>query len=125
MGTIFLGQGGDGRIPSRKHWLAFAVDPRGVLVIDPGAENALVQEGRSLLPSGIREVRGSFRAGDPVRILGREAREVARGLVGYGADEIERIRGRHTSEIDGILGYRYMDEVIHRDDLVITRGKDV
>jgi glutamate 5-kinase len=118
VGTLFLPS--PGKLASRKHWIAFGLRPAGELVVDDGARAALVEKGRSLLPSGIREVRGQFSAGESVRILDPQGREFARGLVGYGAGEIDRIRGRRSADIEGILGYTYLDEVIHRDDLVIT-----
>ena len=105
---------------SRQHWIAYTRRPQGDLTIDDGALRALVQEGKSLLPRGVRQVAGKFASGDAVRVVGLDGREVARGLASYGCEEIERIRGRHSREIEAILGYRYTDEVIHRDDLVLT-----
>ncbi len=118
VGTTFVPSGK--RVSSRQHWIAYTRRPKGEIAIDDGALRALVQEGKSLLPRGVREVRGSFAAGDAVRVVALDGREVARGLAGYGSADVERIRGRHSREIDGILGYRYTDEVIHRDDLVVT-----
>jgi glutamate 5-kinase len=117
VGTLFLPSP---RLASRKHWIAYGLRPAGDVVVDDGARAALIDKGRSLLPSGVREVRGTFAAGDAVRILDAAGREFARGLAGYGAQEIERIRGRRSADIEQILGYTYLDEVIHRDDLVIT-----
>jgi glutamate 5-kinase len=75
--------------------------------------------GRSLLPSGITGVSGKCEVGDPVSCLDPENREIARGLVNYHAHEIERIMGLKTAEIQKVLGYKYFDEVIHRDNLVV------
>jgi glutamate 5-kinase len=107
------------RLASKKHWLAYTSRTRGELVIDPGASEALVAHGRSLLPAGIVEVRGQFGVGDPVACLGASGEELARGLAAYGSDEIGRIKGLPTGEIERVLGYSNGDEVIHRDDLVL------
>lgn len=118
VGTVFVPSGK--RVSSRQHWIAYTRRPQGELAIDEGAFRALVQDGKSLLPKGVRAVRGEFVSGDAVKVVGPDGREVARGLVSYNTGEIERIRGRHSREIESILGYRYTDEVIHRDDLVVT-----
>jgi glutamate 5-kinase len=118
VGTVFVPSGK--LVSSRQHWIAYTRRPQGELTIDDGALRALVQGGKSLLPRGVREVRGTFASGDAVRVVGLDGREVARGLASYGSEQIERIRGRHSREIESILGYRYTDEVIHRDDLVVT-----
>jgi glutamate 5-kinase len=117
LGTIFLPSAE--RLASRKHWIAYALRAYGALVVDAGARAALVEKQKSLLPSGIRAVRGRFDAGDAVSVVTEDGREVGRGLVSYSSEEIERIRGRRTSEIELLLGYKNLDEVIHRDDLVI------
>lgn len=117
IGTLFLAD--RDRLTSRKHWIAYTLSPKGRLTLDAGAVKALLQKGRSLLPSGITEVDGSFEVGDPVSCLDPEGREVARGLVNYHAREIKKILGRKTQEIEKILGYKYYDEVIHRNDLVV------
>ena len=108
------------RLSARKHWIAFSPRPRGSLEIDAGAERALRESGRSLLPAGVMRVRGEFRVGDLVRCLAPGGREVARGLVAYGADEIRAIRGERSSQIPALLGYSNGSAVIHRDDLVIA-----
>ena len=117
LGTLFSPS--DERLQSRKQWIAFALKPAGAIVVDGGARTALVDKQKSLLPSGIREVRGTFAIGDPVSILDETGAEFARGLTSYGADEIARIRGRRSADIETILGYKYLDEVVHRDDLVV------
>ena len=116
-GTLFLP---GSRLSSRKHWLAFTAKPRGALGIDAGAVRALCERGRSLLPAGITDVQGEFGIGDPVSCLGPEGREIARGLVAYGAAEVRRIQGLATPEIPRVLGYSNGSEVIHRDDLVLV-----
>jgi glutamate 5-kinase len=117
VGTVFGREAR--RLPSRKGWLAAAARGKGVIVVDAGARRALVESGRSLLPSGVRAVQGQFRVGDPVDIAVDPGRPFARGLAGYGADEVRRIAGLKTSEIERALGYKYLDEIVHRDDLVV------
>ncbi len=106
-------------LSSRKHWIAFNLKPKGDLVVDDGAKKAIVQKGKSLLPSGVLEVRGAFDRGDSVTCIGPRGKEFARGLVNYSLQELEKIKGLRTAEIEKILGYKYSDEVIHRDDLVV------
>ena len=117
IGTVFARS--QERLQARKGWLAAAARGKGVIVVDAGARRALVDSGKSLLPSGVRTVHGSFKIGDPVDIAVDPARPFARGLAGYGADEVRRIAGLRTSEIERALGYKYLDEVVHRDDLVV------
>jgi glutamate 5-kinase len=116
-GTLILAE--ENRLPSRKHWIAYNLKPSGEIVVDQGAHDAVVQKGKSLLPSGLKEVRGAFGVGECVRCLDTQGREFARGLVNYSAQELNRIRGLHTSRIEKVLGYKAYEEVIHRDDLVV------
>ncbi|HJR56286.1 MAG TPA: glutamate 5-kinase [Rhizomicrobium sp.] len=104
---------------ARKRWIAGVLRPEGTLVIDDGAVTAL-QQGKSLLPAGIRQIDGRFERGDAVVIKNRDGREIARGLVAYSASDAERIAGKRSLEIEAILGYRGRDEMIHRDDLTLT-----
>lgn len=104
---------------ARKDWIAGSLKPRGALVIDDGAEAAL-GKGKSLLPAGVRSVAGSFQRGDLVQVENADGVELARGLSAYAAGDVELIKGRKTGEIEELLGYRGRDEVIHRDDMVIT-----
>jgi glutamate 5-kinase len=104
---------------ARKRWIAGVLRPEGTLVIDEGAVKAL-QEGKSLLPAGIRQIDGRFERGDAVMVKSRDGREIARGLVAYSASDAERIAGKRSLEIEAILGYRGRDEMIHRDDLALT-----
>ncbi len=108
------------KLSARKHWIVFNLQTMGEIVVDEGAKVALVQRGKSLLPSGIKEVRGKFGIGDTVLCRDVQGSEIAKGITSYNSVEIERIAGVRTSRIEGILGYKYSDEVIHRDDLVIT-----
>jgi glutamate 5-kinase len=108
------------RLASRKHWIAHTLRPQGSLHLDAGAVAALRDKGRSLLPSGVKLVEGTFGAGDCVRCLGPDGAELARGLVAYSAAELRKIQGAQTRDIDRLLGYKVSDEVIHRDDMVIA-----
>lgn len=107
------------RLTHRKHWIAYNLKPAGDIVVDPGAHEALVQKKKSLLPSGLKEVRGTFGVGECVRCLDLQGREFARGLVNYNSQELNQIKGLHTSRIEKVLGYKAYDEIIHRDDLVL------
>ena len=117
VGTIVLPD--NNRLTNRKHWIAFNLKPAGEIVVDSGAHEALVRKKTSLLPSGVREVRGSFGVGECVRCLDLDGREFARGLINYSAQELNQIKGLHTSRIEQVLGYKPFDEIIHRDDLVM------
>jgi glutamate 5-kinase len=107
---------------SRKRWIAFTKAPKGELVVDRGAEKALLGGGKSLLPSGIREVRGQFGHGDSVVVVNEWSEELGVGMVNYDSGDIRKIMGLKTTEIESVLGFRHDDEVIHRDNLVITRN---
>jgi glutamate 5-kinase len=118
LGTYFTARAD--RLAARKRWIAFAVPPQGRLAVDDGALRALTQQGRSLLPSGVVEVEGDFAAGEVVAVVGAaDGKEIGRGLVNYDADELRKIRGTNTRDIESRLGYKSADEVIHRDNLVI------
>ena len=103
----------------RKQWIAGSLKPAGELLIDEGALAAL-QRGKSLLPAGVMRVTGRFERGDAVRVCSVAGVEVARGLSAYSSADAERICGRQSSEIEALLGFRGRDEMIHRDDLVLT-----
>jgi glutamate 5-kinase len=117
VGTLFLPQ--TSKLQSRKHWIAFTLNPRGKLFIDQGAEEAILKKRKSLLAIGVTKTEGDFQFGDSVSILNQHQKEIARGLVNYSSLEIKRIKGAPTKEIERILGYKYYDEVINRDDLVV------
>ena len=104
-------------IESRKQWLA-TLPARGQLILDQGAARVLEDEGRSLLPVGVRAVEGNFAQGELVACFSPEGREIARGLTNYSSKELDRIKGCRTQDIEGVLGYLVSDEVIHRDDLL-------
>jgi len=89
-------------------------------MVDHGAETAIVKNGSSLLPSGIVDVKGRFRIGDSVLLTTESGMEIAVGMINYDSVDIKRIAGKRTSEIESILGFKYDDEIIHRDNLVLT-----
>lgn len=104
---------------ARKRWIAGTLNPMGVLIVDAGAAAAL-RRGTSLLPAGVKSVEGNFERGDAVAVRSLEGREVARGLSAYSSADARAIAGHKSGEIEAILGYRGRDEMIHRDDLVVT-----
>lgn len=114
--TWFPASGRPGRL--RKQWIAGSLKPAGVLSVDAGAAAALAR-GKSLLPAGVVSVSGRFDRGDAVRVLGPGGAELARGLCAYSSEDARRILGHRTGELEGLLGYRGRDEMIHRDDLVL------
>jgi glutamate 5-kinase len=118
VGTFFLP--GTERRAGRREWLSLAARGRGTILVDAGARRALADQGRSLLPSGVKGVEGSFGVGDPVDIAVSGEPPFARGLAAYGADEVRRIAGLKSAEIERTLGYKYLDEVVHRNDMVLT-----
>jgi glutamate 5-kinase len=118
VGTLFLAQGAT--VAARKRWIGFAVQPRGHLTLDAGARRAVEREGRSLLPIGVLKVNGSFEKGDVVALRDPSGSEFARGLTNYSADDVRRIRGLKTGEIQEVLEHCPYDEVIHRDNMVVT-----
>jgi glutamate 5-kinase len=117
VGTLVLPQGERKRL--RQRWM-LDLKTRGELRVDDGAREALLARKKSLLPSGVREVVGSFLSGDPVEIATLDGRPFARGLAVYGADEVRLIAGLRSAQIESRLGYRLLDCVVHRDDLVVT-----
>lgn len=118
VGTLFLPEGSG--LNRRKHWIAYTLKPAGRVVVDEGAAEVLMKKGKSLLPSGILRVEGRFDRGACVRVCGPDGREFARGLSDYSSAEIARLAGRKSSEIEKVLGYRYADVIVHRDNLVMV-----
>ena len=98
---------------------AGAVNPAGVLTVDDGAVRAL-RQGKSLLPAGVVAVEGSFERGDCLIVRSHAGNEIGRGLSAYASADIRLVAGHKSDEIEAILGYRGRDEIIHRDDLVVT-----
>ena len=117
-GTLVLAQGQT--VAARKRWIGLSVRPRGHLVLDAGARRALELEGRSLLPIGVLEAVGNFGKGDVVALRDPSGNEFARGLTNYRATDVQRIKGLKTGRIAAVLGHCPYDEVIHRDNLVLT-----
>ncbi len=107
------------KLESRKRWLAHGLPIKGTLVIDGGAESALTKSGRSLLSVGILDVKGKFETGDSVSIVDESGKEIARGLVNYSKEELDKIKGLKSDKIQEILGYPGIPEVVHRDNLVV------
>jgi glutamate 5-kinase len=106
------------RMQARKYWLRHAPAASGRVRVDAGAARALVGGRVSLLPGGVLGAQGEFHRGDLVEIVDADGRAIARGISQYGAAEVRRLAGRHSREIDGVLGYSYGNEVVHRDDLI-------
>jgi len=107
-------------VTAKKRWIAGQLEPAGSIEIDAGAEKALLS-GKSLLPAGVRRVEGAFERGDAVVIRAADGRELGRGLVAYGHAEAARIAGRKSSEIEETLGHAGRAELIHRDDMALTK----
>jgi glutamate 5-kinase len=105
------------KLDARKKWIISSISPKGEVVIDDGATQAL-SNGKSLLAAGITKVSGKFEKGDHIKILNKKNSEYARGLSSFSSDEILRIMGHHSKEIEKILGYVSKSEVIHKDDMV-------
>lgn len=117
MGTLFPAR--EEHLKARKSWLAFGRNIAGDLVVDDGCAKAMLTGGKSLLAAGLVSVEGEFAAKSTVRVLNREGREIARGIVNYDAVSLRRIAGRHTDEIAAILAAPVFSEVIHRDNMVL------
>lgn len=113
VGTLFVAA--PRRLGRRRQWLAFASQPKGRIQVDAGAREAL-ERGKSLLPSGVKAVSEAFEAGDVVSLSSGSV-EFARGLSNYGHRDLDRIKGLKTSQIEGVLGHKPADEVVHRDNL--------
>ena len=118
LGTLFVARNAE-YLGARKQWLGYAATPRGALLVDEGAAQALTARGSSLLPVGVKEVVGAFRAGAVVAVMAPDGHEIARGLVNYTAEEMRRIAGCQTAQIEKLLGYHPYDEAIHRDNLLL------
>ena len=124
VGTLFVpparaGGAGPGVLSSRKHWIAYGAKPVGRITVDDGAARALRDGGKSLLPAGITAVEGDFELGDTVSVVTASGKEIGRGLVAYPAGDLRKISGLQSAGFEARLGYRSIDEAIHRDDLVI------
>ena len=105
------------KLDARKKWIISSISPKGELIIDDGAIDAL-KKGKSLLAAGIKKVNGNFNKGDHVKILNKNLKEFARGLSSFTSDEISKIKGQHSNRIYELLGYVSKSEVVHKDDMV-------
>ena len=110
-------------VTAKKRWIAGQLEPKGSVTVDAGAEKAL-SAGKSLLPAGVTAVAGHFDRGDAVIIRSAKGRELGRGLTAYAHDDASRIIGKKSGEIAGILGFEGRAELIHRDDMALSRIKD-
>ena len=121
IGTLFF----PARNPlnSRKYWIAYTLRPRGKLTVDDGAMSAIVDSGKSLLPSGIVNVEGNFAIGDSVNCISLQGEVFAKGLVNYSAEEIRKIMGLKSAKIQQVLGHKDYDEIIHRNNMAVTVNK--
>jgi len=117
-GTLFLSK--TQTLGSRKGWLAFSTRPAGAVLIDEGAYQAVLDKGKSLLPSGVRQVEGNFQRGEVIDIR-YQAETFARGIVNFNSGDIGQIMGRHSKEIEGILGPGHEQEIVHRDNLSLWK----
>jgi glutamate 5-kinase len=119
-GTFFVPK--KKKLASRKCWIGYTLKPKGSILIDEGAVQAILQNGKSLLPSGIIGVQGEFDVGASVEFKSRQGETLGNGLVNYCSADIRRIMGLKTSQIKDCLGEKPYDEIIHRDNLVLTAG---
>ena len=115
---------GPKRLTERKRWIAIRTRSRGAIVVDDGAKHALVERGASLLPIGIVEVQGDFGIGARVDLLDSGGEAFAVGLVSYPTSEIQRMKGRQSEEFLDVLGYKYVEDIVHREDLVLLDVKN-
>jgi glutamate 5-kinase len=116
-GTLFLPA--EKKLNVRKKWIGFVSHANGYIVVDDGAKNALLKKQKSLLPSGILEVHGEFKAHDTISVRDMEGTEIAKGVTGFSSMDLGKIKGKKTSELEKILNRKSCDEVIHRDNLVL------
>ena len=111
----------DEPVAARKRWIAGSLNPKGTLIVDDGAVEAL-HHGKSLLPAGVTAIEGRFDRGDAVLVKDSHGHELAHGLSAYASKDARIIVGHKTQDIEGLLGYRGRDEIIHRNDLVLSRN---
>lgn len=118
IGTLFVRK--NKKISSKKYWLAYGTNKKGIITIDEGAEKALLN-GKSLLPVGIKSVEGRFDEGAVIKIENLKKEIIATGITNYSSDEIEVIKGKQSEEIEGILGYQYHADVVHIDNMLVNK----
>lgn len=117
IGTKFIAHLSD-RLESRKQWL-FAAPSAGVITVDEGAQNAILEQNKSLLPAGIVNVKGRFSRGEVVKIRTQSGKDIALGMPRYNSDALQLIKGRKSADIENVLGYEYGAVAMHRDDMII------
>lgn len=117
IGSFFYPQ--EKGLSHKKRWIAFSVAPKGRLIIDDGAKDAIIKKNKSLLAGGIINIDGKFAKGDPVDICDKQKQTIARGLVNYNSEAIDKIKGKKSSEIQKICDDKFYEEVIHKDNMVI------
>ena len=121
VGTLFVPRGQS--VSLRKRWIGYTVQPRGWLVIDRGAQRAVVEQGSSLLPIGVVTVESKFDKGDVIGLQDESGSEIGRGLTNYTAEQLDKIKGMRSDQIAAVLSHCPYVEVIHRDNLVVTATK--
>lgn len=117
IGTMFLA---DKKLTRNKWWTAFAFKIKGKILIDKGAEHAVVHNGKSLLPSGITKVEGDFSRGECVEVSNIDGAIIAKGIANYSSSDISKIKGLKSIDIEKKLGYKYAEEIVHRDNMVLV-----
>ncbi len=117
-GTFFVPK--EKKLASRKCWIAFNLKPKGTVIIDSGAQAAILKRGKSLLPSGIVDVKSEFDVGAPVEFKSMDNETLGIGLVNYKSSDVRKIMGKKSGQIKMLLGQKTYDEVMHRDNLAIT-----
>jgi glutamate 5-kinase len=121
LGTLFLPR--EKALRPRKHWIAHASRKNGGIVVDAGAKKALLRKNCSLLPRGVVGVLGRFGPGDSVQVIDRDGSTVAVGVTNYSSEDLHKIAGVHTADIESVLGYKHSDEVIDGHNMVV--GEDL
>lgn len=116
-GTVFTAK--KGGVSHKKRWIAYDLAPAGSVILDSGAVKAVMENNSSLLPVGVKKIKGEFFAGYSLRCMDEMGREIARGLTNYSSEDLKKIIGKKSNQIEKILGHKDYDEVIHKDNLVI------
>lgn len=116
IGTVFLPK--IRKVSTKKRWIAYISKPEGSIVVDDGAETAILKRGKSLLAKGIVDLKGHFRAGDAVAVENRPGRVLGKGIINFSSSEVEKIKGLDSERWSAVLGHPCMDEVMHRDNFV-------
>lgn len=123
IGTWFNGHENN-RLQAKAHWLIYNSEPKGAIILDDGAINAVCKKRKSVLAKGIADVVGNFLAGSVIEIKDKNSKVCARGVISYSSEETRLLKGKDSNEFSGILGYKSKEEIIHANDLVIIKGED-